>query len=299
MLPLETVPNFSEGRDPATLDALGQALESGGARVLDVHRDGDHNRAVFTAVGAAGELEQGLAAAAAVAVERIDLRSHEGVHPCIGSLDIVPIVPLDERRRPEAEALVARLAQRFAELGLPSLAYAESSPQRLRPHDLRRGGQAGLAERLARGEPAPLAGPGAPHPRAGAVMLGVRRPLLAYNVNLESDRLDVARAIAASVRERDGGLPGVRALGLPLRSLGLVQVSMNIERPDVVPLQRVVEAIRQEAHTYGVALRGGELVGLMPAAAAAGVARHYLQLPELTADRLIEVAVLRAGMGGT
>ncbi len=140
------------------------------------------------------------------------------------------------------------------------------------------------------------AGPEVPHPRGGAVMLGVRAPLLAFNVNLDTDRLEIAEAIARAVRERDGGLPGVRALGLPLASRGIVQVSMNIERPDLTPIERVVAVIRQEAHTWGVAPCGSELIGLMPAECAASAARHHLQLPELHAGLLLEVAIQRAGV---
>jgi glutamate formiminotransferase len=295
VLPLETVPNFSEGRDPRTIDALGEALESAGARVLDVHVDVDHNRSVFTTCGSAGGLRQGLIAAATVAMERIDVRANTGVHPHIGALDIVPVVPLDDALHEHAQRLVDELADGLAALGLPVFLYADSGGGR-RPHEFRRGGVGALAERMAAGSLLADAGPATPHPRAGAVMLGVRAPLLAFNVNLDTGRLEIAEAIARAVRERDGGLPGVRALGLPLASRGIVQVSMNIERPDLTPIERVVAVIRQEAHTWGVALCGSELIGLMPAECAASAARHHLQLPELHAGLLLEVAIQRAGV---
>ena len=295
VLPLETVPNFSEGRDASTIDAIGAALESGGARVLDVHADVDHNRSVFTTCGSAGGLRQGLLAAAAVAMERIDIRANAGVHPHIGALDIVPVVPLDDALHEHAQRLVDDLADGFAALGLPVLLYADSGGGR-RPHEFRRGGFDALRERMANGSLEADAGPAAPHPRGGAVMLGVRAPLLAFNVNLATDRIEVALAIARAVRERDGGLPGVRALGLPLASRGIVQVSMNIERPDLTPIERVVAVIRQEAFTWGVSTCGSELIGLMPAECAASAARHHLQLPELTAGSLLEVAIQRAGV---
>ena len=295
VLPLETVPNFSEGRDRVTLDALGAALESGGARVLDVHADMDHNRSVFTTCGSAGGLRQGLIAAALVAIERIDVRANDGVHPCLGALDIVPVVPLDDALHEHAQRLVDELADGLAALGLPVFLYADSGGGR-RPHEFRRGGLAALRERMASGMLLADAGPSLPHARAGAVMLGVRAPLLAFNVNLATDRLEIAMAIARAVRERDGGLPGVRALGLPLASRGIVQVSMNIERPDLTPIERVVAVIRQEAFTWGVSTCGSELIGLMPAECAASAARHHLQLPELGAGSLLEVAIQRAGV---
>ena len=295
VLPLETVPNFSEGRDPRVLDALGQALESAGARVLDVHADIDHNRSVFTTCGSAGALRAGLIAAAGVAIERIDVHGNDGVHPAIGALDIVPVVPLDDALHEHAQRLVDELADGLAAIGIPVFLYADSGGGR-RPHEFRRGGIDALAERMASGVLLADAGPAAPHPRAGAVMLGVRAPLLAFNVNLSTDRVEIAQAIARAVRERDGGLPGVRALGLPLASRGIVQVSMNIERPDLTPIERVVAVIRQEAHTWGVALCGSELIGLMPAECAASAARHHLQLPELSAGSLLEVAIQRAGV---
>jgi glutamate formiminotransferase len=295
VLPLETVPNFSEGRDATLLDALGAALEHAGARVLDVHVDPDHHRSVFTTAGSASALEAGLLAAVELAAERIDLRRHDGVHPRIGAADVVPVVPLDESQRSEAEGVVARLGDALARLGLPVFLYADSGGGR-RPHDLRRGGPAVLSERVSAAELAPDHGPSRLHESAGAVILGVRAPLLAYNVLLESDRLDVAQAIAAKIRERRSGLPGVRALGIALPRLGIVQVSMNVEQPERVPLWWLVELIRREAAVHGVALRGGELIGLMPAHVAASAARAYLQLPELDDGKLLEVAIQRAGL---
>jgi glutamate formiminotransferase len=295
MLPLETVPNFSEGRDGAVVDALGQALETAGARVLDLHVDADHHRSVFTACGAADALHDGLVAAARVAVEQIDLRRHEGVHPRVGAVDVMPIVALDERRTAEAHALVERLAVALAGIGLAPLLYADSGEGR-RPHDFRGEGLEGLADRLAAGTLTAAGGATALHPSAGAVILGVRPPLLAYNVDLDTDRLAVARAAAAAVRERDGGFEGVRALGLALPRRGIVQVSMNLERPEVTPLPWVVERIRQVAAAHGASIRGGELIGLMPAEAAAAAAGHYLQLPAFHAGQVLEVAIQRAGL---
>jgi glutamate formiminotransferase len=295
VLPLETVPNFSEGRDRATIDAIGAALAVPGVHVLDVHADADHNRSVFTACGSAAALEEGLAAAVATAVERIDMRLHTGVHPCVGAADVIPVVPLEDGRLAEAHALVARLAPRLAAMGLPVFLYAESGQGR-RPHDLRRGGLEGLGTRLAARELEADAGE-ALHPSAGAVILGVRGPLLAFNVDLATDRLEAAREAAAAVRERSGGFPGVRALGVPLPARGLVQVSMNLEQPDRTPLAAVVGRIREVAGAHGAEIERCELVGLMPASVATGVLRDELPLPGLEAGSLLEVAIARAGAG--
>jgi len=283
---LEAVPNFSEGRDGAVLDALTEALAGAGARVLDVHADADHNRSVFTVAADPDSLVEGLAAAIAVAAARIDLTQHEGVHPRVGAADVVPIVrfqPGDERPAQAARAL----ARRIAMLGVPAIGYGDLGGG-LRPAAFRAGGPERLAERMAAGEVVPLAGPDQPHATAGAVLLGVRPPLVAFNVDLETADVAVARAIAAEVRERDGGLAGVQALGLATRNGA--QVSTNLIDLDATPLRRVVEEIERRAAERGVAVRGGELVGLMPARVAVEAAAPALRLERFGADRLLEVA---------
>jgi glutamate formiminotransferase len=286
---LETVPNFSDGTDRATLDALGDALERG-ARVLDLHADADHGRSVFTCVGDEDGLVDALAGAVAVAVERIDLRRHRGAHPRVGAADVVPLVQLAEGdERPRRAAL--RLAQQLGELGLPVLPYGLLAGG-LRPAHYRSGGLERLAARLRAGEVRPLAGPSRLHPTAGAVILGVRPPLVAFNVDLDSDRLDLAREIAACIREQDGGLPGVQALGLRLGATGRVQVSTNLVDVEATPLWRVVEEVERLAAERGVAVHGSELVGLVPAHVAAAAAGRALRLPAMGADRLLEVAAL-------
>jgi glutamate formiminotransferase/glutamate formiminotransferase/formiminotetrahydrofolate cyclodeaminase len=290
MLPLEAVPNFSEGRDAATIDALGEAL-SEHARVLDLHVDRDHHRCVFTLVAEPAALVEALAAATAVAVERIDLRTQDGVHPRIGAADVVPVVALDAERADEALAVADAVADRVAALGVPVFLYALSGGGR-RPHDLRAGGPRRLAERLARGELAPDRGPGRLHPSAGAAIVGARPVLVAFNVALRGADLAVARALAGRVRERDGGLPGVRALGLELPETGVVQVSMNIEDPVRTPLYRVLEVLRGEARVFGVELGRAELVGLLPAAAVTAVAAQALSLPTLSPAHVLESRLL-------
>ena len=216
-LPLESVPNFSEGRDAGTIDALRSAL-SAHADVLDVHSDADHNRSVFTLVGDDTSLVEGLLAGIACARERIDLRKHEGAHPRIGAADVVPIVALDPSDRERARDCALRLADRVgAELGLPVFLYGDSAPER-GPAFYRRGGPAELQRRIDAGELHPDYGPARLDERAGGVIVGARRPLIAFNVNLATDDVEIARAIAALVREKGGGFPGVRALGQKRRS---------------------------------------------------------------------------------
>jgi glutamate formiminotransferase / 5-formyltetrahydrofolate cyclo-ligase len=292
---LEAVPNFSEGRDRGVLEAIEAALAAH-AGVLDVHADADHNRSVFTCVGSAEGLVEALAGAVAVAARRIDLRRHRGVHPRVGAADVVPIVRFDAADPRPVEA-AGRLAARIGELGIPVLGYGALGDGR-RPAYFRAGGLDRLAERLASGELAPLAGPAALHPSAGAVLLGVRPPLVAFNVDLATDRQDVAERIARAVRASSGGLPGVQALGMTAG--GRAQVSMNLIDIESTPLHVVVETVERLAAAEGVGLHGSELVGLMPAAVAAAAAGRALRLPAMPADRLLEVAVGgEFGDGGT
>ena len=284
---LESVPNFSEGRDAATLDAVRRAL-AGHVRVLDVHADPDHNRSVFTCIGPPADLVEGLAAAIAVAAERIDLRTHEGVHPRVGVADVVPFVRF-QAGDTEPEHAARLLGERVGALGIPVLGYGDLGGGR-RPTSFRTGGVDALAARLESGEAEPLFGPAELHPTAGAVLLGVRPPLVAFNLELDTGDVDVARAVATAVRARDGGLPGVQALGLRLAGTGRAQVSMNLIAVAATPLHRVVREVERLAAEHGAAVVGGELVGLMPASVAASAAGAALRLPGLDPDRMLEVA---------
>ena len=248
-LPLESVPNFSEGRDQTTLDALASSL-SARARLLDVHADADHNRSVFTVVAGEVDLVEALLAAIACARERIDLRRHEGAHPRVGAADVVPVVPIRPRDMDRARRVAADLAERIGdELALPVFLYGELAPG-LGPAYFRTGGLDGLRRRVESGALTPDFGPGRLDDRWGAVLVGARRPLIALNVNLRGE-LAAAREIAAVVRERDGGFPGVRALGFALRRAGLVQVSMNVEDWEAAGLHELVRTIEREAATRG------------------------------------------------
>ena len=226
MRPLESVPNVSEGRDAAVVAAIGDAFTSAGARLVDVHVDADHHRSVFTLLGDDRAVEDGLVAGVAEAARRIDLRRHDGVHPRVGATDVVPIVPLARGDVGRAETVARAVARRVGlELDLPVFLYGTLGDGR-RPAFYRRGGAAELQRRVESGELVPAEGPTTLDQRAGAVLVGVRAPLLAFNLELDAP-LDVANVIAAMVRESSGGLPGVQALGLQLRD-GAVQVSTNV-----------------------------------------------------------------------
>jgi glutamate formiminotransferase len=289
VLPLQSVPNFSEGRDAATIEAIGVAL-SRGVRLLDVHSDPDHHRSVFTVVGEDDPLVDALVDAVALARDRIDLARHEGAHPRIGAADVVPVVPLRPADMDRAKAAALRLAARLGELGLPVFLYGELAPGR-GPAFFRRGGTEELATRL-EGELRPDFGPPALHPTAGGVIVGARRPLIAFNVELRGATLDDARTIASAIRERDGGFPGVRALGLELPGSGRVQVSMNVEDWEASALHEIVARIESEAAGLGAEVDRAELVGLMPAGAAAAAAGAALRIEGFDGSRLIETRLL-------
>ena len=289
-LPLETVPNFSEGREQTTLDALAAAL---GERIelLDVHADADHNRSVFTLVGQEADLADALVAGVACARDRIDLRQHEGAHPRVGAADVVPVVPISPEDMPRARKTATTVARRIGDdIGLPVFLYGELAPGR-GPAFFRRGGTEELQRRIDEGELKPDFGPERLDPSAGAVLVGARRPLIAFNVNLKGE-LDAAREVAALVRETGGGFSGVRALGLELPSAGLVQVSMNVEDWEAAALHDIVARVEQEALFRGATVVGAELVGLMPAGAAAAAAGAMLRIDGFDSSRVLELRLL-------
>ncbi len=263
---LLAVPNVSEGRDAAVLDAIGAAFAAGGARVLDLHTDPDHNRAVFTLAAEPGALHEALAAGAREAIGRIDLTRHQGLHPHVGALDVAPVVHRTPDRRGQAAAEALALADALGELGLPVFLYGALAGGRTRA-ELRRGGPANLAARMAAGL-APDFGPHAMHRTAGATLVAARPPLVAFNLELGPAATEQdAQAIARAVREGGTeGLPGLRAIGLTLAARGgVAQVSCNVEDHEALALARLLEAVERHAP-----VAEAELVGLAPAAAFAG-----------------------------
>jgi glutamate formiminotransferase len=293
VLPLESVPNVSEGRDQEAVEAIGSAFATR-ARLLDVHSDPDHHRSVFTLVGEDGDdaLVDALVEGIREACRRIDLRRHEGVHPRVGAADVVPLVPLRREDMPRAvEAALALGARAAAELGIPVFLYGEAGDGR-RPAFFRRGGPEELQRRLDAGEVRPSFGPARLDPAAGSVLVGARAPLVAFNVVLATEDVDVARAVAAAVRESSGGMPGVQALGLRVASTGATQVSMNLIDLDRAALHDVVARVAGEAARLGVRVDGCELVGLLPAATAVAAAAGPLCLPGLDSSRVLELRLL-------
>lgn len=252
------VPNVSA----ASADGLGDAFDP--ARLLDVHSDADHGRTVLTLCARQGRAAEALVGGARAAAERIDLRAHRGAHPYVGALDVAPVVYLDEAQRGAATAEALTAAALIGELGIPVFLYgdlATSEATRERAA-VRAGGPGELARRMAEGELVPDYGPAEPHPTAGATLVTARPPLVAFNVELARADLETARAIAAELREANGGLPGLRAIGLWLETRGRAQVSMNVHDHRRAPLAEIVERIGARAD-----IAEAELVGLAPAAA--------------------------------
>jgi glutamate formiminotransferase len=287
---LEAVPNVSEGCDGAILATLERAFARNSS-VLDVHTDPDHNRAVFTLVGEPASLADALLAGIAAAIALVDLRTHSGVHPRVGAVDVVPLVPFPHDDMELAKATARTVAGRIGEeLGLAVFLDGEIGSGQ-RPAYFRRGGLEELVRRVEIGELTPDAGPRRIDSRSGVVLVGARRPLIAYNIDLETDDVDVAREIAAVVRESGGGMLGVQAIGLYLPSSGRVQVSMNIVDIERAPLHEVIERVRAEATARGLAVSGGELVGLAPESALRAARTAGVHVPGLDESRVLERAL--------
>jgi glutamate formiminotransferase len=288
---IECIPNISEGRRTEVLDACANAIRSTAARLLDVKADAAHNRTVYTFAGEAAAVRAGVLALFDTALAAIDLRQHSGEHPRIGAVDVVPFVPIEGATMADCVELAREVAQQVsARHTLPVFLYEEaaSSPARRNLEDIRRGEFEGLAAKLQQVEWRPDFGPAAPHPSAGAAVIGARMPLIAYNINLATDRLEVARRIAAAVRHSSGGLRYVKAMGVELQARGIVQVSMNLTHFEKTPMFRVFELVKREAARYGVSVLESEIVGLVPAAALTASAAWYLQLDAFDADQILE-----------
>ena len=294
---LEAVPNVSEGRDRSVVEAIARAFGTG-ATVLDVHVDPDHHRSVFTLVGDRAPLVDALLAGVSTAIARIDLGVHEGVHPRVGIVDVVPLVPLASGEMELAEDAAREVAARVgSEFGLPVFLYGTIGSAR-RPAYFRRGGLATLQGRVETGELAPDAGPRRIDPSRGAVLVGARQPLVAYNVELATGDVGVAREIAAVTRESGGGMPGVQAIGLYLPSSGRVQVSMNVVDVERAPLHDVIQRVRTEAASRDVAVSGGELVGLVPESVFAAAGAAGVDMPGVDESRVLEGAIRSRGLSG-
>jgi glutamate formiminotransferase len=288
---IECIPNVSEGRRPDVVEAIAAAIRSvQGVRLLDYSSDPAHNRSVFTMAGDAAPLKAAVAAMYEQAIGAIDLRTHTGEHPRLGAVDVVPFVPIEGVTMAACVALANEVAKEVAaRFEVPVYLYEEASPDLSRKNleDIRRGEFEGLAAKMASPGWAPDFGPAAPHPSAGASVIGARMPLIAYNINLNTDRLDVAKKIAAAIRQSSGGFRFVKAAGFELKDRGIVQVSMNLTNYEKTPIFRVFETVKREAERYGVTILESEIVGLVPAAALNACVEYYLQIGGFNANAQI------------
>jgi len=296
---IECVPNVSEGRDRERVRAIADAVRAApGVRLLDVSSEPSHNRSVLTFVGDAAAVRAGVLALFDAAVPRIDLTRHTGEHPRMGAVDVVPFIPIRGATVAECVALSREVGAAIAERhAIPVFLYEDSAASEARRNlaEVRKGEFEGFAEKMKDPRWAPDFGPGQPHPTAGAVAVGARPPLIAYNINLGTSDLRVADTIARAIRSIGGGFRFVKAMGVALADRGQVQVSINMTNFKKTPLHRVFECVRSEAARYGVAVVGSEIVGLAPAEALLMTADHYLRLENFSADQVLELRLLEEG----
>jgi glutamate formiminotransferase len=295
---IESVPNISEGRRPEVLEAAVAAMKTvPGLRVLDVQSDKDHNRSVLTVVGDERSLKNGLLALFEVATSRIDLRNHQGEHPRVGAVDVVPFIPIEGASMKDCVALAREVGQAVAErFQVPVFLYEEAAaaPHRRNLEDVRRGQFEALTERMRDPLWQPDFGPAAPHPSAGVVVVGARMPLIAYNINLGTPDVEIARRIAKAIRHSSGGYRFVKAMGVMLEERNVAQVSINMTDYKKTPLFRVFETVRSEAARYGVSVIGSEIVGLVPSQALIDTADHFLRLEDFDPAQILEQKIRQA-----
>ena len=292
MAVIEVVPNISEGRRRDVLELLAGAVRKvTGVSLLDLSADPSHNRCVLTIIGDAEPLLDALLELYEIATREVDLRRHRGVHPRIGAVDVVPFVPVRDTSMAECVELAGRLGRTVAErFSVPVFLYGEAAtrPERRALEEIRRGQFEGLAGKMASDLWQPDFGTERPHPSAGVSAIGARGPLIAFNVNLQTDDLEAARAIAKTIRERDGGLACVKALGVRLEHRNLVQVSVNLTDYVKTPLHQVFAAIEQEATQRGIGIVESEVVGLAPMAAIVTAAADRLRLRDFSPNQVLE-----------
>jgi len=289
---IECIPNYSEGRDPGTITAIADAAAAvSGVKVLNFSADCDHNRSVLTFIGAPEDVLSGAIAACDRAAGLIDMRGHCGCHPRIGAVDVVPFVPLEGARMADAVEAAHRFGRAFASRhDVPVYFYGEAalSGERKRLADIRRGEYEALGEKIADPAWRPDAGPARFNPRLGATAVGARKPLIAFNINLDSDDLELARKIARSIRHSSGGFSHVQALGVLLESRSIAQVSMNLADYEATSIRTVFDAVREKAAQEGVDILESELIGLIPRAALEGMTPEQIKLTDFSGERIIE-----------
>lgn len=289
---VECVPNFSEGRRKEVVDSIVFEIEDvEGVHLLDVEMDASHNRSVITFVGGPREVGEAAFNAAKKAIELINMEEHSGEHPRIGAIDVVPFIPISGVTMEECVELARNLGKRVGEdLDVPVYLYEEAATREDRRDlaNVRRGEYEGLKKAISEPERKPDYGPARMHPTAGAVAIGARNFLIAFNVYLATSDVNIAKKIARAVRCSSGGLRYVKALGLFIRERGQAQVSMNLTNYELTPIHRVFEMVKREADRYGIALRGSEIVGLVPAKALFDCAESFLGLQDFDTKQILE-----------
>jgi glutamate formiminotransferase len=289
---IECVPNFSEGRDVASIDKIISPFKTmTGVKLLDTQRDEDHNRLVVTVIGEPEELGKAVLMAMGKAISAIDMRRHKGQHPRMGAVDVVPFIPVKNVTLADAVALSKVVAAEAAQqYNLPIYLYEESATQAERKNlaTIRKGQFEGMAQKMKEEMWSPDFGPDTVHPTAGVTAVGARMPLVAYNVNLDTNDLEIATSIARKVRHINGGFRYCKALGIELEDRGIVQVSMNMTDYTQTALYQVFELIRVEARRYGVSVLGSEIVGLVPMATLVDTASYYLGLENFSQNQVLE-----------
>lgn len=295
---VECIPNFSEGRRTQVIDALVQAVNSvPGVLLLDYSSDQSHNRSVFTFVGSPAGVTEAAFRASKTAADLIDMTVHKGEHPRMGAVDVIPFVPLKDMSMEECVVLSKELGEKIAkELGIPVFLYEESAGEDFRRNlsNIRRGEFEGMDEKLQQPMWQPDFGESRLHPTAGVVAVGARMPLVAFNINLNTANLNIAKDIAKVIRESNGGLKFVKAIGVMLAERNLAQISINMTNYEKTPLYRVFELVKTEAQRYGVGVVGSEIVGLTPMNALVDSARYYLQLENFDSGKqILENCLLR------
>lgn len=293
---IETVPNFSEGRDRDNIERIILPFKGhDNVKLLDVHADADHNRMVVTAVGEPETLKYAVIEAVGVAVKVIDIRAHRGEHPRMGAVDVIPFIPVKNATMEEVIILSKEVAREVWEAyHLPVFLYEESAstPMRKNLADIRKGQFEGMPEKLKLSEWKPDFGEREIHPTAGIVAVGARMPLIAFNVNLDTNNLEIARAIAKTVRYSSGGLKYCKAIGIALKERNITQVSMNMTDYTQTPLHQALELVRTEAKRYGVNVVGSEIVGLVPMAALVDSAAYYMGFEDFNIEKVLEAKMM-------
>ncbi|MBN1664270.1 MAG: glutamate formimidoyltransferase [Deltaproteobacteria bacterium] len=289
---MECVPNFSEGRDKNKVAGIAETLcAATGIRLLDYSMDADHNRSVFTFIGTPEAVMQGMMAACGKAFELIDMKQHKGAHPRIGAADVIPFIPLGDAQMSDAVETAHTFGRKLsARYHIPVYFYGEAAlkPERKTLSYLRRGGYEGLRDKMQEPQWIPDAGAADFNENSGASCVGARMPLIAFNINLKTDDLAVAKTIAISVRESGGGLKCVQAMGVPLRSRNIVQVSMNLTDYRQTSIRRVFDAVKERTEAAGVDILESELIGLAPREAFADATSEYLQLTDFPEQKILE-----------